>query len=186
MFFEILPLRAVVFQALFLLIAIALEAWVFYRTLDDVDYKASMQYAISINLLSTFIGWLVFFISQPWLPLAWNVQLISLIFFENFHADPLSPHVAPVLVIFALGMFLGTFLIKLKGLDLLELLLEKKQEPANLVATKPMRFRGRQEPPAGFRSNSRIYAVLVANALSFSVILLLLFLRLVEQSYLSR
>ena len=184
MFFEILPLRAVVFQALFLLIAIALEAWVFYRTLGLDDYKASMQYAISVNLLSTFIGWLCFFISQPWLPLTWNVQLISFIFFENFHADPFFLNVAPVLVVFALGMFLGTFFIKLKGLDLLERLLEKEQKPASLVETRSVRFRGRQTPPA--RSNSRIYAVLVANALSFSVILLLLFLRLVEQSYLSR
>lgn len=178
MFFEILPLRAVVFQTLFLLIAIALEALVFYRTLS-LDYKTSMQYAISVNLLSTFIGWLCFFISQPFLPLTWRVQLISFIFFEHFYADPMLLNVAPVLVIFTLGMFLGTFLIKLKGLDFLELLLEKDPKPTGAIEAKPLRFRGKQEPLAGLRSNSRIYAVLVANAVSFSVILLLLLLRLI-------
>jgi len=180
--FEVLPLRAVVFQCLFLLIAIAIEALVFYRTLS-LDNKTSMQYAISVNLLSTFIGWLCFFMSQPVLPLAWRVQLISFIFFEHFYADPLMLNVAPVLVVFTLGMFLGTFLIKLKGLDFLEMLLERNQKPEGAIAEKPKR-RGRQEQLVGFRSNSRIYAVLVANASSFSAILLLLFLRLVEQYYL--
>lgn len=180
--FEVLPLRAVVFQCLFLLIAIAIEALVLYRTLS-LDYKTSMQYAISVNLLSTFIGWLCFFASQPVLPVVWRVQLISFIFFEHFYADPLMLNVAPVLVVFTLGMFLGTFLIKLKGLDFLEMLLERNQKPDSAIEEKPKR-RGRQEQLVGFRSNSKIYAVLVANASSFSAILLLLFLRLVEQYYL--
>jgi hypothetical protein len=185
MSFEILPLRAVVFQCLFLLIAIAIEAYVLYRTLS-LDYKTSMEYAVSVNLLSTFLGWICFFLSQPLLPLAWRVQLISFIFFEHFYADPMLLNVAPVLVVCALGMFLGTFLIKLKGLDWLELLLEKTSKPDAAIEARPMRFRGRQSQLVGFRANSRVYAVLVANASSFSAILLLLFLRLVEQSYLPR
>ncbi|MBW4473089.1 MAG: hypothetical protein KME45_22325 [Stenomitos rutilans HA7619-LM2] len=183
MFFEVLPLRAVAFQSLFLLIAIALEGPIFYRTLD-LDYKASMQSAISVNLLSTFIGWLCFFISQPFLPVEWRVQLISFIFFENFYADPLL-NVAPVLVVLTLGMFLGTFLIKLQGLEFLDLLLERKKEPTSAIAEKSTRFRSKQAQLIGFRANSRIYAVLVANAASFSAILLLLFLRLLGQVYVS-
>lgn len=184
MFFEVLPLRAVVFQSLFLLIAIALEAPIFYRTLD-LDYKASMQSAISVNLLSTFIGWLCFFLGQPFLPIEWQVQLISFIFFEQFHADPLLLNVAPVLVVLTLGMFLGTFLIKLQGLEFLDLLLERKQQPSSAIAEKAIRFRQKQaQQLVGFRANSRIYAVLVANAASFSAILLLLFLRLLGQRYL--
>jgi hypothetical protein len=179
---EVLPLRAVVFQCLFLLIAIAIEALVFYRTLS-LDNKTSMQYAISVNLLSTFIGWLCFFISQPVLPLAWRVQLISFIFFEHFYADPLLLNVAPVLVVFTLGMFLGTFFIKLKGLEFLEMLLDRQQKPDSAIEERTKRLRGRQEQLVGWRSNSKIYAVLVANAASFSAILLLLFLRLVEQYY---
>ncbi|MBW4695671.1 MAG: hypothetical protein KME27_28305 [Lyngbya sp. HA4199-MV5] len=182
MFFEVLPLRAVVFQTLFLLIAIALEAPIFHRTLE-LDYKASMQSTISVNLLSTFIGWICFFLGQPFLPIEWQVQLISFIFFEQFHADSLLLNVAPVLVVLTLGMFLGTFLIKLQGLALLDRLLERKQEPTGAIAEKPIRFRSKQTQLIRFRSNSRIYAVLVANAASFSVILLLLFLRLLGQIY---
>ncbi|XHX77530.1 MAG: filament integrity protein FraC [Stenomitos frigidus ULC029] len=185
MFFDILPLRAVVFQCLFLLIAIAIEAYVLRRTLS-LDYQTSMQYAISVNLLSTLVGWMCFFLSQPLLPLEWRVQLISFIFFEHFYADPMLLNVAPVLVFCALGMFLGTFFVKLKGLDFLDLLLEKDPKPKVKVEERPMRFRGRQSQLLGFRNNSKVYAVLVANASSFSAILLLLFLRLVEQSYLPR
>ncbi|XGV98050.1 MAG: filament integrity protein FraC [Leptolyngbya sp. BL-A-14] len=183
--FEVLPLRAVVFQSLFLLIAIALEALVLFRMLN-LDYKASMQSAISVNLLSTFIGWLCFFIGQPFLPIAWRVQLISFIFFEHFHADPLLLNVAPALVTFALGMFLGTFFIKLKGLEFLDILLERNDKTEAAIDVKTTRFRGRQSQAVGFRTNSRMYAVLVANATSFSAILVLLFFRLVEQSYFSR
>lgn len=183
--FEVLPLRAVVFQSLFLLIAIAIEALIFYRTLD-LDYKASMQSAISVNLLSTFIGWLCFFIGQPFLPLEWRVQLISFIFFEHFYADPFLLNVAPVLVTFTLGMFLGTFIIKLKGLEFLDLLLERNQTPTSAIEEKHIRFRNKQSQLVGFRTNSRMYAVLVANAASFSAILLLLFFRLIEQSSVSR
>lgn len=182
MFFEVLPLRAVVFQSLFLLIAIALEAPIFRRTLD-LDYKASMQSAISVNLLSTFIGWICFFISQPFLPIEWRVQLISLIFFEHFYTDQFLPSVASVLVVFTLGMFLGTFLIKLQGLELLDLLLDRKQESTSAIVEKPIRFRNKQKQLIGKSSNSRVYAVLVANAASFSAILLLLFLRLAGQIY---
>lgn len=185
MFFEVLPLRAVVFQCLFLLIAIAIEAFVFYRTLS-LDYKTSMQYAISVNLLSTLIGWVCFFVSQPLLPLAWRVQLISFIFFEHFYADPMLLNVAPVLVVCTLGMFLGTFLLKLKGLDFLDFLLEKNPKPEAATEEKSMRFRGRQAQLVGFRTNSKTYAVLVANASSFSAILVLLFFRLLEQSYFPR
>lgn len=183
--FEVLPLRAIVFQCLFLLIAIALEAFVFYRTLS-LDYKTSMQYAISVNLLSTFIGWLCFFVGQPLLPITWRVQLISFIFFEHFYADPMLLNVAPVLVFLTLAMFLGTFLIKLKGLDFLDFLLEKNPKPEAAIEERSTRFRGRQGQLVGFRANSKIYAVLVANASSFSAILLLLFFRLVEQSYFAR
>ncbi|MBD2038666.1 filament integrity protein fraC [Leptolyngbya sp. FACHB-321] len=185
MSFEVLPLRAVVFQCLFLLIAIAIEAYVLHRTLS-LDYKTSMQYAVSVNLLSTFLGWICFFLTQPLLPLEWRVQLISFIFFEHFYADPMLLNVAPVLVFCALGMFLGTFLVKLKGLDFLDILLEKNPKPKATSEVKPMRFRGRQGQLVGVRANSRVYAVLVANACSFSAILLLLFFRLVEQSYLPR
>ncbi len=183
MFSEVVPLRAVIFQLFFLLIAIAIEAFVFYRMLN-LDYKTSMQYAVSVNLLSTVVGWIIFFNSQSLLPVDWRVQLISFIFFERFYADPWLMSVAPVLVLLTLGMFMGTFFLKLKGLDLLEFLLEKSQKPDEKPDEKSMRFRGRQAQMGSLRSNTRMYTVLVANACSFSAILLLLFVRLVEQTYL--
>lgn len=182
MFSEVLPLRAILFQVLFLLIAIAIEAFVFHRRLNP-DYKTSMQYAASINLFSTFVGWLIFFNSQPFLPPEWRIQLISFIFFERFYSDPLFVSVSPVLISFALAMFFGTFLLKLKGLDFLDYLFEKAPPKKEEVAEPRPRYRSRENQLLRFRSNSRVYTVLVANACSFSAILFLLFFRLVEQTY---
>jgi len=183
MFLDVLPLRAVVFQFLFLLMAIAIEAVVFYRILN-LDYKTSMQYSATVNLLSTVLGWLIFFNVQALLPEALRSQLISYIFFERFFAM-WTVSVAPILVVLSLAMFLGTFLVKLKGLEFLEKILEKtekEKEGEVKPDIKPGRFRSRKNQAVGFKVNSRPYAVLLANACSFSAILFLLVVRLVEQA----
>ena len=49
MFEPVLPLRAIAFQILCLLIAIAIEAYVLRQTLR-LGYKTSVRYAASMNL----------------------------------------------------------------------------------------------------------------------------------------
>lgn len=178
---DVLPLRAVLFQFLFLLVAIAIEAIVFYRLLA-LEHKTCVQYATTINLLSTCLGWIIFFNVQPFLPQDLQAQLVSYIFFERFFYNPWFGSIPPVLVVLSFGIFMGTFLIKLKGLDLLELLLEKTPRKDKDPELKAGRFRGRQNQAIGFQANSRAYAVLVANACSFTAILFLLIVRLAEQS----
>lgn len=183
MFSDILPLRAVLFQLLFLLVAIALEALVFYRTLN-LDYKTSAQYSATVNLLSTFLGWFVFFTIQPFLPEGLRVQLISYIFFEQFFPNPWLTTIPSILVILGLGIFLATFLVKLKGLDILEALLEKnKDKKQEESETRTGRLRRLRNQSFGFRPNSKPYSVLIANIFSFGAISFLLFVRLVEQTY---
>lgn len=181
-FSDVVPLRAIAFQILFLLVAIAIEAFVLHRYLE-IDYKTSVRYAATINLFSTFVGWLIFFGVEPLLPFDQQTQFISYIFFEQiFPASQLSG-LSSFVIILSLVAFLGTFLIKWQGLEFLEFLLEKRPKP-EAEADETPRFRGRDHQLRGIRVNSRSYAVFVANSASFSAILLLLFLRLLDQIYL--
>lgn len=178
---NVLPLRAILFQFLFLLVAIALEAIVLDRYLN-LGYKISAQYSTTINLLSTFVGWLIYFCVQPLLPQGLKLQLISFMFFEQLYNNGWLSSVFSLIVILSLGIFLGTLLIELKGLDLLEVALDRV-EKKEIVPEEKDRFRGRGKQAVRFQPSNKIYAVFVGNAVSFTAILLLLLVRYVEQSY---
>lgn len=174
----VLPLQTILFQTIFLLVAIALEARVLHRRLM-LTRRTSMEYATSINLLSTIIGWLVFFIAQDLLPQPLKAQLISYIFFDRL-LDPQPANLTLIIAATGITMFFATFLIKLKGLELLEALLQSaKEQPLSPSPGKTnrltlsMRLRW-----AAFRADpNRAAIVLLANAYSHSAIFLLLFLR---------
>lgn len=106
----VLPLRAVVFQALLLLISIALESVVFQRILN-ISRKTATQFSATLNLLSTFIGWLCFFVIQSITPGFLQIQLIRYIFFDRFVSlNPFSD--------FQNGFYFLLFRLFLLGLDL--------------------------------------------------------------------
>lgn len=178
--FGVLPLRAIAFQGVFLLIAIALEAIVYFRRLG-FDYKTSVRYAASVNLFSTFIGWLVFFNLPALLPPPLKDQFISYFFFERFFQNPWAPSIAPLLALSGLVIFMSVFFLELKSLEFLDFLLGKtKTEDAasNREVTRTSRLRQQNI----LKSDSRAYAVLVANAYSFSAILFLLVVRSFEKT----
>jgi hypothetical protein len=174
---DVLPLRAILFQFLFLMVAIAIESQVLYRNLD-LTQKTSVKYAATINLFSVVVGWYAFFLGQHFLPREFRIQMISYIFFEQFLPQVGLEMIVPLVVMLAFVGFMGTFLLKMLSLNLLERLLgvthESKMTP---LANEQVRFRRRQQRLRGVRINSRAYAVLVANTLSFCAILFLLFVR---------
>lgn len=183
--FGVLPLRAIAFQILFLLIAISLEALVLYRRLN-FDHKTSVRYATSINLFSTFVGWLIFFNVQAVLPDDLRVQLISFFFFERFFPNPWSPSVAPILTLMALGTFLGVVFVELQGLNLLETIMETRASDADASILRPrerLRFRRLDEKGLLFQKSDRAYTVLVANSLSFTAVLIVLLIRWLDQTF---
>jgi len=108
MLVTVLPLRAVMFQLLFLLIAISVEAFIIQQKMI-LTRRVSIQYAASLNLLSTILGWLIFFFLHPLLPLDWQKQLINFILFGHFATKSGLPL---VMIFFDLGLFtLLTFLL---------------------------------------------------------------------------
>lgn len=188
---NIVPLRAIALQSLFLLMAIAIEATVIHRQLKMAP-KPSIYYAAAINLLCVVLGWLALFIFLDLadiLPPGIQVPLISFIFFDQW-----SSETATLLIVACFIIFFVSIGIKLLGLLGLRLLLEfdkkpdeKKPDekkldelpPAALEETVPAAkssiFRELRQEPNPFRSE--IATILFANAWSYSAILLTLMIR---------
>jgi hypothetical protein len=176
----VLPIQAVLFQVVFLLVAIALEARVLYRKLR-ISRRTSVEYATSINLLTAVAGWLGFFLLQNLLPQPFRTQIISYVFFDRLLTpQPENWH----LIIAATGivMFFAAFLIKLKGLQFLEALLQRSpQEKSPIPADGPrLGLAARLERAAAHTDPNKAGVLLLANAYSHSAILLLLLLRFLQ------
>lgn len=175
------------FQSVFLLVAIALEARVLYQRLY-LTRRRSVEYATSINLLAAVIGWLAFFLLKDFLPLPIKSELVSYIFFDRFLA-PFPESFYLMLASTGVVVFFSAFLIKLKGLQLLEALLErtpKDQSNSEQITSNQGRNRLRKGLSerlgrAVTRTDpSQATAILLANVYSHSAIALLLVLRFVQ------
>ncbi len=194
---NIVPLRAIALQSLFLLMAIAIEATVIYRQLK-MPPKPSIYYAAAINLFCVVLGWLALFIFLDLadvLPPGIQVPLVSFIFFDQW-----SSETATLLIVACFIIFFVSIGVKLLGLLGLRLLLEfdkkpdekkpdekkpdekKPDEPLPESApeesepeVRPSIFRELRQEPNPFRSE--ITTILFANAWSYSAILLTLMIR---------
>lgn len=176
----IMPLRAIAFQSLLLLVAIVLEAIVLRQKLK-LGYQTSMQYAATINLLATSLGWIGFLSLEALLPAPVRRQVISYVLFNRLYPNAWVQTLPVLAVGLAIGAFFITYWIKLGGLLGLMRLLERDvpvTEAVPMPTTRMARYemaRSRQSLPQ--RSDSSLaLAVLQANALSFTAILLLLLL----------
>jgi hypothetical protein len=105
----VLPLRAIVFQCLLLLVAIALEAQVLRKQLQ-LGYQPSIRYAASLNLLTVVLGWMAFFSVESLLPDDLRTQLISYVLFGNFYVNGLSGSLGIFIVVAGLVTFFITLL----------------------------------------------------------------------------
>ncbi|HZG39122.1 MAG TPA: hypothetical protein VEZ50_10630 [Nodosilinea sp.] len=178
----IMPLRAIAFQSLLLMVAIVLEAMVLRQQLR-LGYRTSMQYAATVNLLATSLGWVAFLAIEAVLPLALRSQIISYVLFNRFYDNSWRDALPVVVVVVAIAAFFITYWIKLQGLTwLLQLLGQLPQETtADVIEdNRSQRYerarRAQVEGQQGGRSSPRALAVLEANAVSFTAILLLLLL----------
>ena len=172
-----LPVQTILYQSLFLLMAIAIEGFIIHRRLQ-LSRKTSIQYAASINLLSTIVGWVLFFFIQPWLPPAIKIQLISYVFFNRFLNSVPTSSSFFLVGLLIISLFLS-FMVKFQTLRSLDsLLMESNSLPQILVKLTSLRYN--KKTPSylySIKSQSKATAILLANAYSHSAMLFILTLR---------
>jgi hypothetical protein len=178
---NVVPLRAIAFQIVFLLMAIAIEATVLHKQLD-ISPKQSVQFAASTNLLTTVLGWLsIFFLLGTAIvlptPLLTELKmaLMNFIFFDQW-----SNGTAELLIMICFITFFVSLGVKWLGLVGLDWLMKKDLPKAPEVLTETSVFISPQRKPRQFRP--RLNTTLLANAWSYSAILAALLLRIVLQS----
>lgn len=177
----VLPLEMILFQVLFLLVAIALEARILYLNLR-ISCKTSVEYAMSLNLLATGVGWLTFFAIVNFLPQLAKAQVISYIFFDHLFPNQIIQGYSLIISV-GIGIFFFTFFLKLIGIELLQGLLEVEllQSTAQpLMVSRRPGLINRIEPTTTSSQTKRALVILVANAYSFSAILIILFFRFLQ------
>jgi hypothetical protein len=174
----VLPLRAIAFQIVFLLIAIAIEATVLHKQLD-IPPKLSVQFAAAMNLLTTVLGWLVIFFllgTSPFLPTPLlnelKIVLMNFIFFDQW-----SNGTAELLIMICFITFFVSLGVKWLALVGLDVMMKRDLPDAPQVAIEPGVFISPRRKPRQFRP--RLSTTLVANAWSYSAILVALLLRFV-------
>lgn len=171
----VLPLRGIIFQTLLLLVAIALEAIVLRRRLR-LGFQPSIRYAATINLVTVVLGWIVFLGFEPVLPAPVRTQIISYILFGNFYANSLSSSLGVIVVVAGLITFFLTFWTKATALIWLTWILgDPLVKPISKQNVN--RFRYRRPTTGEAETSPHMLAVLQANAVSFTAVLLLLLLR---------
>ena len=180
----ILPLRMVAFQLLFLLVAIAIESAILRQRLR-FGFKTSVQYTLAINLAAIVVGWFAFLVIEPLSPIEIKSQVISYILFDRLSVNGWSAQIGATICIIGLAAFLITFLVKLKGLELIMRAdgvwkLSEADRPGKRIPRDERYARARQGKSDKQQALSEFMdAVIQANAASFSAISLLLLLRAV-------
>lgn len=177
----VLPLQLILFQILFLFVAIALEASVFHRRLQ-LTRKTSVQYATSLNLWSVVIGWLAFYSLENILPQFLQIQIISFIFFDHPLGSSFN-QADPKIISIGIVIFFFSFIIKIIGFELIRLWIHDNPDQLNMSSNASKKRPGLLNQPKRKITKptpNPALAVLLANAYSYSAILLILVLRFMD------
>ncbi|MBE9198784.1 MULTISPECIES: filament integrity protein FraC [unclassified Nodularia (in: cyanobacteria)] len=168
---RILPVGLILVEFLFLLTAIPIEAYVLNKRLK-FDKKTSMFYAISINLFSSTIGWMIFFFLEPILPVNLKSELISYIFFHNFRSSNTQALlIFTGFIIFFITFFMKFFLLRFFVISL-------KEDLPKLYEKTPEnnRLQWRRTSIARLQNTNLVTTILIANSLSYSTISMIILL----------
>ncbi|BAZ66253.1 filament integrity protein [Fischerella sp. NIES-4106] len=165
---KVVPIGAILFSFLFLLVSIPLEAYILNSVLK-FDKRTSSFYAICMNLFSNVAGWIIFFWIEPFLSIRLRTSLMNLIFF-----DQILPSMINLMILTAFIVFFGTFVVKSLILRLALISMTdfwKRQDESD--AQKVL---SRREFKMRLQTKNIFTNVLIANALSYTAVVLILFL----------
>lgn len=159
---NVLPLRAIFSGFLILLVVIAIESFVFQRRLKFVP-KVSVEYATVINLISTCVGWVLFFYVVTLLPSFLEKELVAYVLFGKFG------NLYPVMIIFVLTAFVISLIVKLLSFNFCEYLWDNKTQESGMSMNLSQAFSELKTP--------KFLVITVAHTCSRLAILFLLFLQ---------
>lgn len=173
----LIPLRLMVTQSLLIVVAIALESIILRRFLQYPPRK-SVEYATSINLFSLVVGWFFFLnlVSNFPLPATIVEELMNLILYDKWSSSTLA-----VTIIVALITFFVTFFIEFIGFTSLQKLRNEEEgleRQIDRTRKKPKygKSQARGLFSLGETSADPLYALLLANAASYTAIVAILLL----------
>jgi len=170
---RLLPIGVMLFNLLFFLIAIPIEAYVFNRRLK-FDKKTSIFYAIATNLFSGTLGWVIFFFLEPILPPELKSELINYVFFNNFRYS----NTQATLIFTTFIIFFATFLMKFLLLQLFVLTLsEAGWKKPEITETSQRRQLRRTSPSIKLQTTNLVTTTLIANSFSYTAITIVLLIR---------
>ncbi|MBN4004284.1 filament integrity protein FraC [Nostoc sp. LPT] len=169
---RIFPIGGFLFDFLFVLIAIPIEAYVLHSRLK-FDKKTSIFYAISINLFSSVIGWFIFFVSEPLLPIQVKSELINYMLFNNFK----SANTQTLIILTACIIFFTTFLMKFFILRILLFSLNESFAKKEEDTQTSQRLQRRRFTTLNFQNTNLVTTILIANSLSYTAITIILLFR---------
>ena len=165
----ILPVGIILFDFLFLILAIPIEAYVLKARLK-FDQKSSIFYGISINLFTNVVGWLAFFFIEPYLPPEQRSELLNYVFFNKFQFS----RTYSLILLVAFIIFFATFLLKTVVLQLLLLWIQSDKKKPEREVNLPQRRSLRKNNFNKLQGTNIVTSVLIANSLSYSAITILL------------
>jgi hypothetical protein len=168
---KILPIGAILFETLFLLVAIPIEGYILHRNLK-FDKKTSIFYAIAMNVFSSVIGWNVFFLVEPLLPVQLKSELISYVFFNNFTSSNSQSYI----IFLCFLIFFFTFMVKFLLLKIMMITLGDLSNKQDISATS-QREKIVMNEKMKLQNTSLVTSTLIANSLSYTAITLILAIR---------
>ncbi len=167
----VLPLRTFALQGLFLLVAIAIEAFVLHNRLG-ISKRGGVRYSLTLNLISTLVGWLLFFTVEPFLSNALQLNIMSYIFFNETYQ--LGSSLPSLTVVGVFLIFSVTFFVESQAMNLLLRMWGTPQQPPKYDSSERKQNR-LVRYKSSWTARLRSSALLRANALSYGAIALLLF-----------
>jgi hypothetical protein len=169
---RVLPIGTILFELLFLLVAIPIEAYVFHSSFK-FDKKSSMFYAIVINVLSSVAGWIMFFLLEPILPLEIKSEIINYVLFNTFKSSSIQSFV----VLTGFIIFFTTFLFKFSLLKGLLFILNDSVKTEEITLSVSRRERWHINNKVKLLNTNLATTTLIANSLSYTAITLILLIR---------
>ena len=155
---DVIPLRAILFQGLFILVAIAAES-PFYHYFFQFSWQKSVEVSSVINLFAVVFGWLIIFNAIDDLSLSLKQDLIQGIFLTQ-----VSSSLRSLLVIICSIMFFALWVAKMAAFISLEIIKEFSPD-------SPSRSLQKMEEVT---SSRKLLWMLGAHSASYSLIILMM------------